>query len=112
MSEDNNSKYIGVGVWLALGSGIETAIGAATQNIGMWLAIGAGIGVVGAAISAPGPGEMTTHEKYVEPEEARDMARVIGVGGTSSSPKIRTSFMHGIPSILALRRTTVPVYYL
>jgi len=46
MSENNNSKYIGVGVWLALGSGIGTAIGAATQNISMWLAIGAGMGVV------------------------------------------------------------------
>ena len=43
MSENNNSKYIGVGVWLALGSGIGTAIGAATQNISRWLAIGTGM---------------------------------------------------------------------
>ena len=53
MSGNNDSKYVGVGVWLALGAGIGTAIGAATQNIGMWLAIGAGMGVaIGAAMSA------------------------------------------------------------
>ena len=53
MSENNNSKHIGVGVWLALGAAIGTAIGAATQNIGMWIAIGVGMGVaIGAAMSA------------------------------------------------------------
>ncbi len=34
-----------MGVWTALGAGIGTAIGAATQTIGMWLAIGDGMGV-------------------------------------------------------------------
>ena len=52
MSEDNDKRYTNIGVWLALGAGIGTAIGAATQNIGMWLALGAGIGAaMGAARS-------------------------------------------------------------
>jgi hypothetical protein len=50
---DENKLYTSVGVWLALGAGIGTAIGAATQNTGVWLALGAGIGVaIGAALSA------------------------------------------------------------
>lgn len=53
MSENDDRIYTNVGVCLALGAGIGTAIGAATQNIGLWLALGAGIGVaIGAAISA------------------------------------------------------------
>jgi len=52
MPENDDRKYTRVGVWLALGAGIGTAIGAATQNMGVWLALGAGIGVaIGAAMS-------------------------------------------------------------
>jgi hypothetical protein len=52
MSSDEQHKYTMVGVWLALGTGIGSAIGAATHNIGVWLALGAGIGVaIGAALS-------------------------------------------------------------
>ncbi len=46
MAEDNDNKYIHVGDWLTLESGIGTAVGAATQDTGMWIAIGAVMGVV------------------------------------------------------------------
>jgi len=45
MSDENDKRYTNMGIWIAFGAGIGTAIGAATQNIGMWLAIGVGMGV-------------------------------------------------------------------
>lgn len=52
MSANDDRKYTMIGVWLALGAGIGSAIGVATENIGVWLALGAGIGVaIGAAMS-------------------------------------------------------------
>jgi hypothetical protein len=34
-----------MGMWMALGAGIGTAMGAATHNMGVWLAIGISLGV-------------------------------------------------------------------
>ena len=39
-----------LGVWIAIGAGIGTALGVAMNNIGLWLAIGVAIGAaLGAA---------------------------------------------------------------
>ena len=58
MSEDDNKKNTNMGVWIALGAGFGTAMGAATQNMGMWLALGMAIGVaIGAYASMRKPGQ-------------------------------------------------------
>lgn len=42
--KNNKTSAVIIGMFLALGAGIGTAVGAATGNIGLWLAIGIAIG--------------------------------------------------------------------
>ena len=35
-----------LGMWIAIGAGIGTALGAATDNMGMWLALGVSMGLI------------------------------------------------------------------
>jgi len=41
-----------MGLWIAIGAGVGTAIGVASDNIAIWLAVGIGAGTaIGAAFS-------------------------------------------------------------
>lgn len=45
-------NYGAIGVWLAIGAGMGTAIGAATGQMGVWIGVGAGVGTaLGAALT-------------------------------------------------------------
>ena len=45
-------NYAATGVWLAIGAGIGTAIGAVTGQIGIWVGVGAAVGTaLGAAFT-------------------------------------------------------------
>ena len=43
-------NYAALGVWLAIGAGIGTAIGAATGQMGVWVGVGAGVGTALGAV--------------------------------------------------------------
>lgn len=63
MGKLNPKSGASMGVFIALGAGIGTAIGAATDNIGLWLGIGVAIG------AAIGGGTMVSKQKNIESDE-------------------------------------------
>jgi hypothetical protein len=58
-----------MGMWIAIGAGVGTALGVALGNIGVGIALGAGIGVaIGASQGAFGKG---SEDEILEDENSR-----------------------------------------
>ncbi len=53
MADEGQGRKSQIGAWMAIGVGIGTALGAATENMGAGIAIGIGIGLaIGAGLDA------------------------------------------------------------